>query len=913
MAKRGSANRKVSRHFFHEGRCPPVLLQVNGCAYTGELLDHSLVGVGISLATTLPQIEAGQIAENLYIGKPNEECRLREFVVANVSVDERKGQTYVGLYSESEEEKKKLFGIVGREVVPVRDPNSKNNFRPDKFPALQDIPHYSEEAVQQRREWLASVWRTPIVHLADNKIDPATLAGNIENYIGAVQIPVGLAGPVLVKGMYANGYIPVPMATTEGALVASVCRGARICALSGGIKTHVLQQVMSRAPIFFCETLEGAINLEKWILGNRDRIAARAESFSSVAKLTNLKTFVFGNCLHLHFFYSTGDAAGQNMTTACTFMACEWISEYVKNDKSIGFCDYRIEGNHSGDKKANVGNFINGRGIAVYAETHISHEALEKYLRTTARRMVRLGAQGEIAAMRLGMLGCNVNYANVVGAIFAAAGQDIASVYESATGVVKFEETDAGLKVSAYLPSLVIGTVGGGTALPTQKEALQLMNCYGAGNSFRLAEIVAATCLSLDLSTLGAIDANEFAQAHERLGRNRPEKYLAKADLVPKFFEDCLSDTSLAVEHIEPLQIDSKQGATSGIFSSRRTGATGIFRYDLTFRKKVPNKGEKESKTWQEKAVLKLKSSSSEIQGLGIAVARLSGDETLPGLMEANHEVLGFLNCDVREIEIFEFLQKENIPYIPKMFGRKIDERRSIFALLMEDLTTCNFMNTVDTPEKWQDSEIKSVLSAIAEIHSRYMNNHDGIPKSAKLLKSLGTALQNSGVFLERMSEWNADRNSKWISSPLKKNLLNFCENIKAHVKVMSKAPQTLTHNDCNPRNICIRANGTPLFYDWELCAFQNPQSDVAEFLLFVLDGKDVAEGFFAYVNYYKECLRRNDVAFDDKEFMVVLRLNVLKLCAVRFNLYSLVAPMMNFHFLPRLWRNSEKVLEKMD
>jgi len=477
---------------------------------------------------------------------------------------------------------------------------------------------------------------------------------------------------------------------------------------------------MVRAPVFFCDDMDGAVNLERWLMNNVKRIEAKANSVSSVAKLTEIIPFIFGDTVHVRFYYNTGDAAGQNMTTACTWVACEWIAERIKRDKSIKFSHYNIEGNMSGDKKANYQNYIDGRGVGAVASCWVEGRLLEKAMRVKPRDYIKAWQAGEVGSLQIGMIGSNINFANVIAGVFTATGQDIASVHESSSGIFKMREEGDGILFTAYLPSLVIGTVGGGTGLPTQRDCLEMLGCYGPGRLFRFAEIIAAACLSLDISTGAAITANEFVSAHERFGRNRPSKRLTKNALTTEFFTELIGKPGVEVVSLEEDRLSSDSGIVTAILSKKASSLQGLFKYRLAIREN----GEVRDRP----VVLKLKSADSEILNVGLGLAKLSGEDRLPGLFETHIDIFGFENSHLREIGFYRHAGEAVLKYCPAVYGTKIEKEREIFAVLMEDLSQCTHIDTVNDPGKWDDESIRTVLADLAEMHAAYLGRSDSVP-----------------------------------------------------------------------------------------------------------------------------------------------------------------------------------------
>ncbi len=772
---------------------------------------------------------------------------------------------------------------------------------------LDRIPNYvgnsfSKEAIEKRIKWLEAVSKKDILELRNHTLNPYELPGNIENFIGAVQIPVGIAGPVRVNGEYANGYFPVPIATTEGALISSITRGAVVCGLSGGIETFVSSQRMVRSPAFFCEDMKSAILLEKWVKQNFQKIKQKSESISSVANLIELETVVLSNVLHVKFYYETGDASGQNMTTACTAFACDWIEKQIKRE-NIRLLRYIIEGNFSGDKKLNYQNFIKGRGISVQAHCIVPDKYIKRFLRTTTKDIVKMWNSAETAAMQIGMFGSNTNFSNVVAGVFAATGQDIASVHESSGGIIRFTEKDNNLDISVFIPSLVIGTVGGGTGLPTQRESLEIMGCFGSHKVKKLAEIIAATVLSLDLSTSSAIAANEFVKAHERLGRNRPKK--KEIVVFDNEFFNKLFNQGEVVSFSSNL-LENKHGITSGLVDDSKKSQETISKYLLEVKKDDSMSIEKIS------VVLKIKSQESDIVDTGIKIAKLSGEDRLPGLFENYRSIFGFDNCNIREREIFSN-PRDLRSFMPEIFGSCKHSNDDFFAILMEDLSNHKLIDSVDEFYKWQKSEIKTVLKDLARFHSVYFDNLNSIPKEWMIEENIPDKLKNASSFLMEFTNYNASRFSEMISDSLIEKYKMFLQNTKENIKAMNAYHRTLCHNDFNLRNICLKSNEKEeklVMYDFELARFQNPQSDLIEFLIFVLPNENFMENFKNYTYFYIENLKKlTSLQFDKKEFFEILKINAVFSGITRYNLYLLAHNLKKFSFMERVYDNLSNLI----
>lgn len=393
----------------------------------------------------------------------------------------------------------------------------------DRLAALPGKGLDTSEARKERIRFLREKTGAALSAIDDTRIPPERLEHNIESLVGEVPLPLGVVGPLLMRRDTGFEQVYVPLATTEGALVASANRGVTAISRSGGALSQSLEQRMTRTPTFVFEGIHDAMVFSDWIETRVDMIRECIRPVSRHAHLLYIQPELLGRQVHLHFVYRTGDAAGQNMVTACTWSACQWICAAVEGVLGAPARDFYVEGGLSNDKRASARGFSEGRGMRVTAEACLRGDIVRRVLKVEPQRLLstyRVWSAGHQAA---GNLGGGIHIANAMAAIFAATGQDIACVHESSIGVMYLEEEgNDGVYVSLTLPSLVVGTVGGGTGLPHQKECLTLMDCAGPGKVSRLAEIVTATAMGLEVSLLAAVSAGHFAEAHERMGRNRP-------------------------------------------------------------------------------------------------------------------------------------------------------------------------------------------------------------------------------------------------------------------------------------------------------------------------------------------------------------------------------------------------------
>ena len=336
------------------------------------------------------------------------------------------------------------------------------------------------------------------------------LQGNIENLIGFIQLPLGAIGPLRVNGLHAHGDYIVPMATTEGALIASYHRGAYVLSQSGGAEVICMSETVARAPGFVFANLTQAAFFMDWIVNHAETFRDAVAETTRHGELLDIKLSSCGCLVYLIFEYETGDAAGQNMVTIATDNVCRKIVEM----SPVKPLRWYVEANLSGDKKASMQSFLSVRGKKVVASAQLPNRLIQKFLHTTAFEMAEQCRVASLGAMQSGTIGAQAHYANALAAMFMACGQDVACVAEAAVGITTMTVTDDGLQVSVTMPNLVVGTVGGGTHLPSARACLQMLDCAGAGKARAFAEICAATALAGEISIVAAMSAGHFTRAH---------------------------------------------------------------------------------------------------------------------------------------------------------------------------------------------------------------------------------------------------------------------------------------------------------------------------------------------------------------------------------------------------------------
>lgn len=392
-------------------------------------------------------------------------------------------------------------------------PPPPNRIPHDLDPSVDSTP----ELIGQRQRFVQQFSGVQLHHVSTFSLDAAEARGNIENLTGVAQIPLGIAGPLRVNGEYANGDFLVPLATTEGSLVASYSRGMKVLSLAGGVTTTISGDAMQRAPVFIFASAREARAFVDWVQLRIDDLRQEAERTSRVAKLLRVEPFLANKFAFLRFNFSTGDAAGQNMVSKATFAAYRWI---IANNPTIRRA--YLESNFATDKKPSHVNVLHPRGKRVTAEATVPAALLMEHLRVGAEQLAYHWGVANVGALLSGVNNNGLHSANAITALFIATGQDVANVTEGVAATTYVERTkDDALYFSITIPSLIVATHGGGTGLGTQRECLEILGCWGRGKVNKLAEIVAATVLAGELSLAAAISSLEWVSAHERLGRNR--------------------------------------------------------------------------------------------------------------------------------------------------------------------------------------------------------------------------------------------------------------------------------------------------------------------------------------------------------------------------------------------------------
>jgi hydroxymethylglutaryl-CoA reductase (NADPH) len=379
---------------------------------------------------------------------------------------------------------------------------------------------YSRKIVRARQQFILDQTGAKLDHVGRYSIEPGVTRGNIEHFTGVAQVPLGFAGPLLVNGQHAQGEFYVPLATSEGTLVASYNRGMKVLHRSGGVKCAVVGDNMQRAPVFIFDDAAAAARFVDWVRDHLTGIRAAAEATDPFVKLDYIDPYLSNSFAFLRFNFKTGDAAGMNMVGKATFAACNWI---LQRCAEIDIKRFYLESNFATDKKASMVNIMHTRGKRVTAEALIKREALLDIMDAEPESIYEHYKVSTIGSMLSGAVNNGCHSPNAITAMFIATGQDVANVSESSAALLFADLTaERDLYMSVTLPSLIVATCGGGTGLPTQRECLEALGCYGVGKVHKFAEIVAGTVLAGEISLAAAISSLDWVSSHDQFGRNDP-------------------------------------------------------------------------------------------------------------------------------------------------------------------------------------------------------------------------------------------------------------------------------------------------------------------------------------------------------------------------------------------------------
>jgi hydroxymethylglutaryl-CoA reductase (NADPH) len=398
-------------------------------------------------------------------------------------------------------------------------PTQPKDLRGD--PPLPAIPRDAQDdfapaAVEARRRAWTQAAGSPSPHVFGAPVPHEAARGKIENFVGFAQVPIGIAGPLRVDTNRGMREVYVPMATTEGAMVASYSRGMRLLASGGGARARVLGEGLTQNPILVYPDAERAARAAEAAARSFEDLQKLVAGTTRHGKLVALRPEVIGRRLVVSLVFTTGDAIGINMAAAAAELCSKEIAARTG-------AEARYVHGQDVEKRANARALVEGRGRRVVADATIPRDELVARTRAKPEDLAAILRSYAVGFAGLGTQNWLVQAANGIAAVMIACGQDAAYVTESATGMLDFEVMPKGdLYASVHLPCVIVGTVGGGSGQGTAAECLKLLGCTGEGSANVFAEILAATVLAGDLSLMAAFATHEFVASHEKLGRNRP-------------------------------------------------------------------------------------------------------------------------------------------------------------------------------------------------------------------------------------------------------------------------------------------------------------------------------------------------------------------------------------------------------
>jgi len=750
-------------------------------------------------------------------------------------------------------------------------------------------------AINIRQDYLRKIG-FEIDKISRCNLEYADINNNIESVIGSIEIPVGIVGPLLFndKENFENVYTIA--GTLEGALVASMNRGAKAISLSNGFSAHVYHQKMVRAPLFILKTTEQANLFTAWIAQNFDQIKEVAQSYSNHAILIEILPYSSDNDVHLRFVYTTGDAAGQNMTTTCTWHAMLWIVENFKLDTDIEIKDFVIEGNGSSDKKASHFMIDHGRGVSVEAECTLSDDVIHKVLRTSSDQILKFYQPSCKIAKNDGMLGFNINVANAIAAIFVATGQDLGSIPESSVANLILKKHKTGLTLKLKLHSLVIGTVGGGVSQAKQNEALKIMDCAGKDKLERFAKLIAGFALALEISTYSAIVSGEFAKAHEKIGRNKPVDWLTKADLTEDFVKKCL-DGKLNSKKIESIKINLTNNQDNGILTNITQRVTKKL---IGF---IPLKIETKDSQINHVLIKSKSLDTDTIKGLHLMAA--SVDPKLSDLLFEYKNKLEYHNLHKKEMQVYNLLESNNWDIIPKFHGKYTNQSRESYLIFQEffDKSQMRLLDSENHPEDWSDKLIKQTITTINQLHSFFSTKLNDELKDIQQFKPW----ESKPLYIKMAEIVNSETDNPDFQKMFSYvyELENAFENLKT--------PISLIHNDFNPRNVAIRNDGRACIYDWELTIKNIPHRDILEFLCFVMPENFDSQRLTLFIDFYYNLLIANNPDYKYSEHIKACLYAIKEFMVCRAAFYKVSEILMKLKFGDRIMVNSMRMIEILE
>ena len=769
----------------------------------------------------------------------------------------------------------------------------------------------TEAARLARLDHLRRLTGVPLLGLEKTALEASSLSCNVEALIGGVEVPVGVAGPLQLDGAAARGTCFLPIATTEGALVSSATRGALALNGSGGVQARVLGRQMTRAPLFAFDGFTSAGAFCAWVAGRLEELQESTREVSRHARLIAVQPVMMGVNVVVRFVFETGDAAGQNMTTACAWHLCRFIDRRLRHEPSLAPRAFFVESNASLDKKVGFGSWLGGRGHRVLASATLSDAVCRRVLKVSAEQLLWSYQRSMEAAIQNGMIGHNMNVANVVAGVFIATGQDVACVHESSLAQLTMQAASGGLHVGVTMPSLVLGTVGGGTHLPRQKQLLELMGCAGSGGVDRLAEIIAGFALALDLSTLAAVAGGQFAAAHERMGRNRPVTPFTEEDLVPQFFRPglrtVLGDTTLEVKSATPIEdVALGDSLLSELTRLKTCKLVGQLPRRLEYLSSRSGPGHRD-------VLVRVKPLDQEVLLMTQLVAAMCSSR-LGELQRRFASQLGITGCHLRELGVYQQTDPRFVRNAPAVYQVVRDDSRELFVLVLELLRDVELKDSADDLRGWTLGHVEAAVRGIAEVHSIWYGREEALRKEPWLggVTDAGARVSMGELWSEALDH-AAGEFPEWYPLPERRLHQRMLRSLPDWTRELERMPRTLIHGDFNPRNLAFRREPAGLrlcAWDWELAELQVPQRDLAELLAFVLSPDVAPSTVYALVELHRcELSRFAGTDVDPIAWRRGYQLALYDFLTSRLALYQLVHGFRPCAFLQRVLSTARSLI----
>lgn len=901
------------RHVFTSDHVAQLFIHCQGIIKEGQALDVSKDHIAIACEQCI-DVTVGETVEQIKLTLNGKTFELHSLTVIKKEALENNKGIRIVLRNEDDEETSRVLWQISYELRQDGHGNQAISYDDITLPKVPARGLYTEDARQERLAYIRENTDAKLDRVADTTLEAKALVSNIEALVGSVEIPVGIAGPLHIKGGHADGLFYAPMATTEGALLASATRGATALSRSGGVNVRVIGQRMLRVPVFVLTDLNSAIFFSEWVKDHYAEICEQTKKYSNYANLVEINTELMGRTVHVQFAYETGDAAGQNMTTTCTWQACQWIIAKMQHFPGIEFENFMVEANLSNDKKVTYNSFLKGRGVRVLAECLLTDEVCQRVLKVTPKQLFTSYNQFIGGSIASGMVGMNINIANVIAAIFTATGQDIACVHESAIGHLYLELTDNNeIYATLRLPSLVVGSVGGGTSLAQQKECLELIGCAGPGCSHKLAEVIAGFCLALDLSTLSAIASDQFARAHEKLGRNRPVEWLKLGDLNTEFFTRVMHSyyerSNIAIDDVQPLKIQSTGSSIITELTSHKINKlVGHFPFSLKLA------GIEEHK----KVMVKVKPLDDEVILMLNSMASMC-DARLAHAYNEFKNTIGFKGCHKRELAVMSQTDPRFVNNAPTTYMAWQDDSREAYVLVQELMENMELMDSADDTSGWTQEHFQVAIRGIAEVHSIWYGKEDELAQKEWIMDAPNMENMVAKTRLWEMLGAHAQEEfPEWISEQDLNRYRDRLYGMKDWYKEIDAMPKTLIHNDFNPRNIAFKRAGQdgkgPLrlcAYDWELATVHLPQHDLAELLVFTLQPDFKQSDVETFIELHRiELESLIGESIDAKQWRRGFTLCLWDLVVNRVQMYVMAHTFRHYAFMARILTTFRKLLD---